>query len=312
MIDTKNIEQARNADIISYLEKYSGFTFAHRGGEYRCRQHPSLAVKNDRRSFYWHSKGIGGYGVIDYLTKVEGMAFREAVEVVTGTTPTTAPTQSDFRTAQQDKPKILKLPERKGIPLRLYDYLCNKRGIDSDIVTTLMNRDKLYEDVRGNVVFVGYDEYLKPRFASIRGTHGDFRGDCAGSDKRYSFSISGFSERLYVFESALDAMSHASIVKAETGAWERDSRLSLSGTSDTAMPFFLNQHTAVKELVFSLDNDHAGREATAKMIKKFADMGYLTRTEPPSAKDYSEELHVFRTQIQALKRTKPTHKDVDI
>ena len=119
MIDTKIIEQARNADIIAFLEKYNGFTFAHRCGEYRCRQHPSLAVKHDRRSFYWHSKGIGGCGVIDYLTKVEGMAFREAVEVVTGTTLTTAPTQSNFRTAQQDKPKILILPERKGIPLRL-------------------------------------------------------------------------------------------------------------------------------------------------------------------------------------------------
>jgi len=294
------IEQARNADIIAFLEKYNGFTFAHRGGEYRCRQHPSLAVKSDRRSFYWHSKGIGGYGVIDYLTKVEGMAFREAVEVVTGTTPTTAPTQSDFRTVQQDKPKILVLPERKGIPLRLYDYLCNRRGIDSEIVTTLMNRDKLYEDVRGNVVFVGYDEYLKPRFASIRGTQGDcsFRGDCAGSNKRYGFCISGFSERLYIFESPIDAMSHASIVKADTGAWEHDSRLSLAGTSDTAMPFFLNQHTAVKELVFSLDNDQAGQEASYALARKYADKRYSVMIEPPVKKDFNEDLIVLNELIK--------------
>ena len=84
LIDNKTIEQARNADIISFFEQRYGFTFAHRGGAYRCKQHPSLAVKDDRRSFYWHSKGVGGFGVLDYLTKAENMPFRDAVEAVTG------------------------------------------------------------------------------------------------------------------------------------------------------------------------------------------------------------------------------------
>ena len=71
MIDNRIIEQARNADIIAFLEKYHGFTFAHRGGAYRCRQHTSLAVKADRLSWYWHSKGLGGFGALDYLVKAE-------------------------------------------------------------------------------------------------------------------------------------------------------------------------------------------------------------------------------------------------
>jgi hypothetical protein len=208
------------------------------------------------------------------------------------------------------------MPERKGIPLRLYDYLCVKRGIDSDIVTTLMNRDKLYEDKRGNVVFVGYDEYFKPRFASLRGTHGDFRGDCSGSDKRYGFSISGFSERLYVFESPIDAISHATLAKLEYGdmaAWEHDSRLSLAGTTDTAIPFFLNQHTAVKELVFCLDNDKAGRETSYAMAQKYADKRYSVIIDPPIKKDFNEELKVYRELIsEAQRNTKPTHRYVDI
>ena len=124
-MDSKLIEQARNADMIAFLEKYNGYTFTIKNGSYRCKQHPSLAIKDDRLSFYWHSKGIGGHGVLDYLVKVENMAFRQAVEVVTGTTPTTASMQSHFRTSQPDKPKTLILPEKMGIPLRLYDYLCN-------------------------------------------------------------------------------------------------------------------------------------------------------------------------------------------
>ena len=203
MIDNKTIEQARKTDIIAFFEKYSGFTFTHRSGTYRCRQHPSLAVDNNRLSWFWHSKGIGGYGVLDYLIKIENMPFRQAVEVVTGTAPTTALPQQGLV-----KSRPLVLPENAGIPLRLYDYLCCKRSIDNDIVSALIQEKKLYEDKRGNVVFVGFDEHGKARFASLRGTHGKFRMDCAGSDKRYGFNMAcSSSERLYIFESALDAMS---------------------------------------------------------------------------------------------------------
>ena len=299
MIDNKTIEQARNIDMIAFFGKRYGFSFTHKSGMFRCNQHKSLAVKNDCKSWYWHSKGIGGFGVIDYLTKVENMPFRQAVEVATGTTQATAPQLSQ---QQEDKPKNLVLPEQTGIPLRLYDYLCKKRGIDGEIVSTLINKDKLYEDIRGNVVFVGYDEAHKPRFASLRGTRADFRGDCAGSDKRYGFSISGFSKRLYIFESPIDLMSHASIEKAQTGAWANDSRLSLAGTTDTAMPFFLNQHRAVKELVFCLDNDNAGREASYALAKKYVDKGYSVQIIPPVKKDFNDDLQVVNDIVAPINK----------
>jgi hypothetical protein len=298
MIDKEVIEQARNTDILTFIEKHNGFTFAHQGGEYCCRQHPSLATKADRLSWYWHSKSVGGHGAIDYLTKIEGLPFREAVEAITGTTPIIAPPRPP---QVPQKLKTLILPERKGIPIRLYDYLCKQRCIDGEVVGTLLNKDKFYEDKRGNVVFVGYDEYLKPRFVSLRGTYGDFRGDCTGSDKRYSFSISGFSERLYVFESPIDAMSHASIVKAKTGEWSQDSRLSLAGTSDTAMPFFLKQHTAVKEIIFCLDNDKAGFEASYDLARKYADKKYSVMIEPPVKKDFNDDLQILNELIKIAK-----------
>ena len=168
----------------------------------------------------------------------------------------------------------------------------------------------LYEDRRGNVVFVGYDAHNKPRFACLRGTHGDctFRGDCSGSNKRYGFTMAAIvpSERLYIFESAIDAMSHASIenfYELDDDEWLYQHRLSLSGTTDTAIPFFLNQHDEVKELVFCLDNDPAGREAAVKMARKYADMGYVTRLELPHCKDYNEDL-------QGYIRTKTSNKIV--
>lgn len=313
-MDTKTVEQARNTDMIAFFERRCGFTFAHRGGVYRCEQHQSLAVKNDRLSWYWHSKGIGGHGALDYLMKVEHMPFRQAVEAISGITPPTAPPRTEAELL-----KALTLPEKAGMSLRLYDYLCKKRGIDGGVVNTLIQKEKLYEDKRGNVVFVGHDEHGKARFASLRGTYGDppFRGDCAGSDKRYNFSMTACapSVRLYIFESPIDAMSHASLEIAATGgkdAWKQHSRLSLAGTSDTALPFFLNQHPAVRELVFCLDNDPAGREAAALMARKYAEKSYHTSIILPAGKDFNEDLQARVKQIRAEKQPKSSHRDVTI
>jgi len=255
---------------------------------------------------------LGGFGALDYLVKVENMAFREAVEIITGATPPTAPPRPEAEPL-----RTLILPEEKGIALRLYDYLCMKRGIDSDIVHSLIQRKMLYEDKRGNVVFVGYDEQGAARFASLRGTYGEFRGDCSGSDKRYGFAVAACApcDRLYIFESPIDLMSHATLVNAvmgDTRAWKLDSRLSLAGTSDAALPFFLNKHPAVRELAFCLDNDPAGREAAVMMARKYAAKGYTALNEPPRGKDFNEDLQALIAHIQAEKGTKNRERNVSI
>jgi len=248
---------------------------------------------------------VGGFGVLDYLVKVEKMPFREAVEAVASVPPITP-----LPPPEVEKPRTLILPQRAGIPLRLYDYLCVKRGIDSDVVNTLIQEGKLYEDKRRNVCFVGFNEHGAPRFASLRGTGRDFRCDVAGSDKRYGFNMA-FSESapLYIFESPIDCMSHASMTKD----WREQNRLSLAGTSDTAIPLFLNQHKAIKELVFCLDNDQAGREATAIIARKYAAKGYTAFIDFPKGKDFNEDLQAHLGQIQAERSpAKLTHQDVTI
>jgi hypothetical protein len=233
------------------------------------------------------------------------MPFGKAVGAVIGIGIAAVP-RPPTRPAPEP-PKTLVLPDKKGIPLRLYDYLCMKRGIDGDIVNALMQKEQRYEDTRGNVVFVGHDTQGKARFASLRGTGGDcrFRMDCAGSDKRYAFNMTATasSERLYIYESAIDAMSDATLEKSDTGAWEQHNRLSLAGTSDAALPFFLNQHKEVKELIFCLDNDEPGRQAAVAMSRKYADKGYYTRVELPQGKDYNEDLLTVIGQRKAEKHT---------
>ena len=37
------------------------------------------------------------------------------------------------------------------------------------------------------------DEQIKPQFACIRGTYGNYRGDCAGNDKLYIMDFHGLN-----------------------------------------------------------------------------------------------------------------------
>ncbi len=298
LINEAAIAEIRNADLIAFLERYHGFTFAHRSGAYRCIEHPSLAVKGDRLSWYWHSKGFGGYGVLDFLMKAEGMAFRDAVETVEPCACIKA--APAYQRKKPEPPKTLMLPEKAESVQRLYEYLCGKRGIDAAVVDALVDEGKLYGDIRGNVVFVGFDSDGTPRFGCLRGTRdgSSYRRDCAGSDKRCGFSMMySQSACLYVFESPIDAMSHASIINIEaenSNAWKGYNRLSLAGTADTALSKALEAHRYINELVFCLDNDPAGRSAAMSLSGKYAAKGVTTRLELPTLKDYNEDLLKIR------------------
>ena len=104
-------------------------------------------------------------GGLYYPTMAGGWQFRQAVDAgahLPAAVPVSAEPQSGKR---------LILPEKAGmLQARLMDYLCNRRGIGSGIVTAMLDEGRIYEDRRGNVVFVGFDELNRPRFASLRGT----------------------------------------------------------------------------------------------------------------------------------------------
>jgi hypothetical protein len=238
--------------------------------------------------------------------KMEHLPFRQAVDTLMGIDMAATHTQRE-----PEQQKKLLLPEKRWNSLRLYEYLCRKRGIGSSIVNALIQEGKLYEDKRGNVVFVGFDGQGQARFASLRGTYGEcaFRMDCTGSDKRYGFNMEAYkpSDRLYIFESPIDAMSHASMEKIITGnadAWKYHNRLSLAGTSDVALPFFLNQHPTIHELVFCLDNDPAGRDASVALVRKHIDKGFHARLELPVGKDFNEDLVTILAEKSRCRRSR--------
>ena len=281
-------DKAKNTDMIDFLGKYMGFEFKKVGKYYRCRQHDSLVICPDRQGFSWNSRNISGSDAIDFLRNVENKSFREAMEIIL---------YGSFSTEIQ--PEICKptqnrliLPEPTTTKFsRLYDYLCNERKISEDVVNDFIESKMLYQDKKGNCIFVGFDENGTAR---IRGTSPTrkYRADCKNSDKHYAFKQLGKdTKRIYIFEAPIDLMSHCTITDMiyGRGTYKQQTRISLCGVSDVALKTFLENYE-VKILNFRLDNDDAGHEAVDKFTEKYIEKGYEVHSVFSKGKDINEDL----------------------
>lgn len=83
-VSKKEIEKAREMDLLTYLERFEPEKLVDLGGGVYCtREHDSLKISNGKWS--WWSRGTGGHTALDYLVVVEGMTLPEAVCAINGT-----------------------------------------------------------------------------------------------------------------------------------------------------------------------------------------------------------------------------------
>ncbi len=167
-IPTEVIEQARQIDLLTYLQACDPHELVRiSSNNYTTRTHDSLKISNGK--WMWWSHQIGGYNALDYLVKVRGVSFVEAVETLMGRA---AVMPSEVCAApKKDEPKILLLPERSSTTDRVTEYLFG-RGIDYGIIESCISQGLIYESLPyHNAVFVGYDREQKPRYAAFRATN---------------------------------------------------------------------------------------------------------------------------------------------
>ena len=82
-IEADEIMAARQIDLLTYLQQYEPNELVKLdGGNYCTREHDSLKISNGK--WHWFSRGIGGRTALDYLVKVKGMSFPDAVRQLTG------------------------------------------------------------------------------------------------------------------------------------------------------------------------------------------------------------------------------------
>ena len=301
------IEKARDIDLLTYLEIFEPDSFRKSGRDEFCLvEHDSFKLSNGK--WYWFSRGFGGHSALDYLVKVQGVGFVDAVLSLTGGY---AYEKLEYRKTlpkMNSPPKPKKpfiLPKASTNNDRAYAYL-RGRGIGREIIIRCIEAGILYESASRRCVFVGKDGNI-PKFACERGIEDNHKKDISGSDKRYSFSLlpeilePSSNRQLAVFESPVDVLANYEIHKLCQTGWD-GYRLSLGGVSPIALISFLERHPEITSIQLCLDNDKSGIEATERIIKKLIDDKRFSHIKaavvlPPIGKDYSDTLMAMQRQM---------------
>ena len=294
-VSEEQVAAARKVDLLTYLqEREPDELIKSAPGEYRTVTHSSLVIS--KGAWYWNRGQFGGVSAIDYLIKIRGMGFVAAVESVCGIcTALPALNTQTNRLAVKREDKILKLPPRVKFPSKLLFYL-QSRNINPHILQLCMDADILYEGrYNGDAVcvFVGRDKSGKDRFGCVRGINSDMKRDCAGSDKRFGFTLGAKDAdtgAVAVFEAPIDLLSHATLFPDRSGH-----RLSLGGTSPVALIPYLVEHPEISHVSLCLDADDAGQTAAGRIREMLAEdkrFSHITVTKDPpkEGKDFNDML----------------------
>ena len=294
------ILEAKQMDLLTYLRNYEPYELVKfAGNTYTTRTHDSLKISNGK--WMWWSRGIGGRNALDYLVKVRGMSFLEAVETIVGHTAIQTPIYEKPQKKKEDTPLLL--PDKSASTDKITEYLFG-RGIDYEIINYCIAKGLIFESLPyHNVIFVGYDEKNEPKYAAFRATnHTKILGDCSGSKKQYSFRLTNDnSGEVHLFECAIDLLSFATLCKIEGKDWRKLNLVSLSGVyspaekiEESKVPMalekYLSMHPNIKRIILHFDNDIAGRKATETLKVILPDRYEVVSVPPPQGKDYNDFL----------------------
>ena len=304
-VTPEEIEKAKQMDLLTYLQSYEPGNLKKISHDTWCtKEHDSLKISNGK--WHWFSRHIGGKTALDYLIKVKGISFLNAVEIITGYAAVLPPVFT--KNEKSIEPKELELPEYNTDICEVRRYL-KSRGISDTVIEYCHENKMLYEDAKyHNCVFLGYDGNT-PKYGAVRSTVSDFKRDLTGSDKRFSFFIPAESDTVtvHLFESAIDLLSYASLEIRIKRNWRRDDLLSLAGVYKTdkkqdiplALRTYLERHTGTKAVYLHLDNDEVGRMATKQIIEALSSQYTVIDQPPQSGKDFNDYL---KNEIQKEKR----------
>ena len=309
------VARAREMDLLTYLRTYEPQELVHFGGSTYCtREHDSLKISNGK--WYQWSTGIGGVSALDYLIKVQGMDFVSAVSKILKYSPLAEPAGP---TPAKRQRSVFTMPTPYENNDRVRTYLTG-RGLSMDLLRMCIDAGLVYEDMRHNCVFVGFDRKKVPRYAMLRSSspYSTFLGEVSGSDKRYSFSLSGSGETLYVFESAIDCLSFIELQRMKTDELKPDNYLSLSGVyrpgegKRTELPAALQEYLSINEgirhIALCLDNDEAGRSAALAICAALPDKYTAELLPPQLGKDYNELLMLTKGIPPNIRVRKPKER----
>lgn len=298
-INDELIQKARNADLADYFQR-SGYECELRKNELHVKGYGGLFVNTQTNEWFCFSQqgnNRGGKNPVNCLTDVLGIDFKTAVEQLSGGRLVYEKKQNQDVSFSERKRELV-LPEKADNMKRVFAYLCQSRKISPELVSQLAHDGLLYQDTRGNAVFVHKDDNGKIIGAEIQGTSSfqRYKGVAAGtSDSVFAVKI-GEPKKCYVFESAIDLLSFKQLANQEK--INNSVLVSMAGLKPNSIKKLAESGMKMYSCV---DNDEAGI--------KFTESNNLTACrkilEDHGVKDYNDLLKSLTPQSQQKTQTGP-------
>lgn len=175
-------EQAARAFEKSITEYFiqKGYSVDREGREMHIHGFGGFKVREETKEWYVHSQQTGGIGLVNCLQKLFGMSYPDALcTALDGEQPNSAISKErkfpngDFpfrrKPAPEKEVKVFVMPQKNSDNRRVFAYLTKQRGISPHIVNELINSGLLFQDVKGNAIFLDVKEGV-PCGAEFHGT----------------------------------------------------------------------------------------------------------------------------------------------
>lgn len=279
MYTQEQIQQVVNIDLYDYALK--NLDAVKEGNWARLKSNKSVCFKrgsNRYIDFAMQGKGSSG-NLIDLLTTYYGETFKSVMESQVGADI------SMYKRSEIDYVSVFELPDKDESFKETMAYLTITRGIPRQVIARLMKKELIYQAcvVRGkmiykNCVFVND----KQSYYEIHGTYSfgkSFHGNGRKAiDEYWSFSTGVELETVYICESAIDAISLATIKQMDT---ENALYVSIGGVANYKSIERLIERYGDK-CVLAVDNDNAGQDCR--------DRFGMLRNIVSKHKDWNEDL----------------------
>lgn len=298
-ITKEQIEIARSANLADYFLSH-GYDCELRKDELHIKGYGGFYVNINTNQWTCFSENKGGSNAINCLTDMLGIDFKTAVKELAGSATSLSHNSFSVRKNAEAVHKELVLPERADNMKKVFAYLCKSRGISAKIVSELAHEKLIYQDVRGNAVFIHKNENGDIVGAEIQGTNSEkrYKGVAQGTSNSAFVLKIGEPKKCYVFESAIDLLSFKMLANQDK---IRDSYLiSMAGLKPNSLKPYANKGMKIYSCV---DNDEAGKEFTRS--NNFAPCRKIL--EENGVKDYNDLLLKI-TRDFSKTQSKPTQK----
>lgn len=279
----EQLENLRHINCTEVLESL-GYEIKIEGTTVRVKTEDLNLVITDNK-FTENKSMVGGFGSVSLLVDVFKYKFKDAVSylannfgfdrtielVKTDKKATEVLVKHSVKTIAKEVPK----PVEKNIQ-KVIDYLVEKRGIDKSLVDKLISEDLLYADRNNNCVFT--NEFNT--FASLRGTYEEKKFVSVNGTPDFLIYDFGKPDNVYLFESAIDALSFRTLYPEKQGSF-----VVLNGSM---LINRIHEVTSEASKVFlCFDNDQQGSKFCDKIS---GDLVCEFEIIKPKLKDFNEDL----------------------